>query len=92
MSAQICCRYYPCTVPWFLARCELQVIRKGWRRRVSAHCNPHHLNSPLEIPRRSVGGRIRTFPGVTGGFRSGVTDRVATVRSNLAIGAGKAWQ
>jgi hypothetical protein len=29
-----CRRYFPCTVPWFLARCELQVVRRGWRRRV----------------------------------------------------------
>ncbi|CAL8466419.1 g5955 [Coccomyxa elongata] len=27
-------RYFPCTVQWFLERCELQLIRKGWRRRV----------------------------------------------------------
>ncbi|CAL5225933.1 g8728 [Coccomyxa viridis] len=27
-------KYFPCTVQWFLERCELQVIRKGWRRRV----------------------------------------------------------
>ncbi len=36
MLRQAClCRYFPCTVQWFLERCELQVIRKGWRRRVS---------------------------------------------------------
>ena len=28
------CRYFPCTVQWFLKRSELQLIRKGWRRRV----------------------------------------------------------
>ncbi|KAK9902691.1 hypothetical protein WJX75_002901 [Coccomyxa subellipsoidea] len=27
-------RYFPCTVQWFLERSELQLIRKGWRRRV----------------------------------------------------------
>ena len=27
-------RYFPCTVQWFLERCELQLVRKGWRRRV----------------------------------------------------------
>ena len=27
-------RYFPCTVQWFLERCELQIIRRGWRRRV----------------------------------------------------------
>ncbi|KAL0028666.1 hypothetical protein WJX79_009247 [Trebouxia sp. C0005] len=25
-------RYFPCTVEWFLQRCELQLIRKGWKR------------------------------------------------------------
>ena len=28
------CRYFPCTVQWFLERSELQLVRKGWRRRV----------------------------------------------------------
>lgn len=27
-------RYFPCTVEWFLQRCELQLIRKGWKRRL----------------------------------------------------------
>ena len=27
-------RYWPCTVEWFLHRCELRVIKKGWKRRL----------------------------------------------------------
>ncbi len=27
-------RYFPCTVDWFLARCEVVEVRRGWRRRV----------------------------------------------------------
>ena len=27
-------RYFPCTVDWFLARCEVLEVRRGWRRRV----------------------------------------------------------
>ena len=34
MSCLGTCRYFPCTVQWFLERSELQLIRKGWRRRV----------------------------------------------------------
>lgn len=28
------CRYFPCTVDWFLARCEVVEVRRGWRRRM----------------------------------------------------------
>ncbi|KAK9838553.1 hypothetical protein WJX81_007080 [Elliptochloris bilobata] len=27
-------RYFPCMVEWFLARCEVVEVRRGWRRRV----------------------------------------------------------
>ena len=29
-------RYFPCTVEWFLERCQLALIRRGWRRQLLA--------------------------------------------------------
>lgn len=28
------CRYFPCTVEWFLERCRLNRVAMGWKRRV----------------------------------------------------------
>ena len=30
----IACRYFPCTVEWFLERCRLNRVAMGWKRRV----------------------------------------------------------